>query len=72
VKYKLNGSLEHYKANLVAKEFTETYGVDYEDTFAIVAKMNIVIIILSLTTYFGWELQKIDMKNALWHGQLEE
>ena len=35
-------------------------------------KMNIVRIILSLATYFGWELQQFDVKNAFLHGHLEE
>ena len=36
------------------------------------ATMNTVKIIISLTTYFGWELQQFDLKNTFLHGQLEE
>jgi len=57
VKYKSDGTLESWKARLVAKGSTQTYDVDYEETFSPVAKMNNVRIILSLATYFGWELQ---------------
>ena len=57
VKYKSDGTLERYKARLVAKGYIQIYGVDYEETFALVPKMNTLKIILSLAAYFGWELQ---------------
>ena len=52
VKFKSGGSLEQYKARLDAKEYTLTYGVDYQETFALVAKMNTVRILLSLVVNF--------------------
>ncbi|XP_050916219.1 uncharacterized mitochondrial protein AtMg00820-like [Lathyrus oleraceus] len=48
VKYNLDGSIERYKAHLVAKGFTQTYGINYSETFALVAKLNTVKILLSL------------------------
>ena len=42
VKHWADGSIERYKARLVAKEFTQTYGVDCEESFAPIAKMNSV------------------------------
>ena len=41
VKYKANGTLKRYKARLVAKGYIQTYGVDCQETFTTVAKMNI-------------------------------
>lgn len=38
----------NYKARLIAKGFTQTYGVDYLETFALIAKMNTVKVIFSL------------------------
>lgn len=44
----------------------------YHETFASVAKMNSVRIILSLTANFGWPLHQFDVKNTLLHGDLDE
>lgn len=49
VKYKVDGSIEKYKARLVAKGLTQIYGVDSSKTFARVAKIVFVRVILSLT-----------------------
>ena len=72
VKYKSNGSIERYKARLIAKGYTQTYGIDYLETIAPVEKMNTVRVLLSLAANFGWNLQQFDVKNAFMHGYLEE
>ena len=72
VKYKSDGSLERYKARLVAKEYTQTYSVDYHETFALVTKMNTIIILLSLATIKDCSLHQSDMKNVFLHGDLRE
>ncbi|RDX98154.1 hypothetical protein CR513_18963, partial [Mucuna pruriens] len=72
VKCKSNGTLERYKARLVAKEYTQTYGIDYEETLAPIAKMNTIRVIISLAAHFGWNLQQFDVKNVFLHGELEE
>lgn len=54
VKYKADGTLDRYKARLVAKGFTQTQGVDFFRTYAPVAKMTIVRLVLSLAAMQNW------------------
>ncbi|KAL2481286.1 cysteine-rich RLK (RECEPTOR-like protein kinase) 8 [Abeliophyllum distichum] len=72
IKYNSDGTIEKYKARLIAKDFTQTYGVDYMETFAPVAKMNTVRVLLSLAANLDWKLHQLDVKNAFLNGNLEE
>jgi len=65
VKYNSNGSVERYKAKLVVKGFTQTYGKDYSETFAPVAKLNTVRILLSLAANLDWPLHQLDVKKCI-------
>ena len=42
VKYKADGTVERYKPRLVARGFTQTYDIDYTETFAPLAKLNTI------------------------------
>nr|XP_016490484.1 PREDICTED: uncharacterized protein LOC107810237 [Nicotiana tabacum] len=57
---------------LVAKGFTQTYGVDYQETFTPIAKKNTIRILLSCATNLDLDLQQFDVKNAFLRGDLEE
>jgi histone deacetylase 1/2 len=72
VKRKADGSVDRYKAQLVAKGFKQRYGIDYEDTFSMVVKAATVRLILSIAVSNGWSLRQLDVKNAFLHGVLEE
>ncbi|KAK4270798.1 hypothetical protein QN277_019568 [Acacia crassicarpa] len=72
VKYNPDGSVNKYKARLVARGFTQTYGIDYQETFAPVAKLNTIKVLLSLVANLEWPLHQMDVKNAFLNGDLEE
>lgn len=56
IKYKADGIIEQYKARLVTKGFTQTYRVDYIETYVLVAKINTTRVSLSLAANLEWPL----------------
>ena len=65
------GSVKRYKARLVAKVFTQTYGIDYQETFAPIAKINSIRVLMSLAVISNWPLHQLDVKNAFLNGEKE-
>jgi len=57
---------------LVAKRYTQTYGIDYQETLSLVARLNSIQILLFVAVSHSWPLYQLDIKNAFLHGDLKE
>ena len=72
VKFNLDGSVARLKARLVAKDYAQTYAIDYSDTFSPIAKLTYVRLFISLVASYDWDLLQLDIKNVFLHEDLQE
>lgn len=72
VKRDSEGQTERYKARLVAKGFSQKEGVDFQETFAPVAKFSSIRVLLAIATEKGYDVHQMDVKTAFLNGDLEE
>ena len=64
IKHAADGNVEKYKAKFVARAFTQKEGIDYDETFAPVARYTTIRTIISLAAIFGWKLHQMDVKTT--------
>ena len=67
-----DGSIDRYKTRLVVLGNKQQFGLDYEETFAPVAKMTTVRTIIVIAASKSWQIHQLDVKNAFLHGDLKE
>lgn len=72
IKHKADGIMGRLKERLVAKGYTQTYGINYQETFTLVVKMNTIRVFLSLEAIKDWSLHQIDVKNAFLNREFEK
>ena len=71
-KFVAEGQIEKYKASLVEKGFNQQEGIDYNETFSPIAKMNTIRTILSLVASYKWEINQMDVKSDFLNGDINE
>ncbi|RVX14187.1 Retrovirus-related Pol polyprotein from transposon RE1 [Vitis vinifera] len=71
-KLKEDGTIDRYKARLVARGFSQIPGLDFGETFSPVIKHTTIRLIFSLAVTLGWKMRQLDVKNAFLHGVLKE
>ena len=71
-KVKPNGDVSKYKARLVARGFLQKHGLDYNEVFAPVARLETIRLIVATASNRNQSLYQLDVKSAFLNGPLEE
>jgi hypothetical protein len=72
LKKNADGTIDKYKARLVARGFTQIYGVDYYETFAPVAKLASIRTLLAIAARNDWPIDMFDFHSAFLNGELDD
>ena len=67
-KHAMDGSVEKYKARFVARGFSQVEGVDYDETFVLVACYTSIKALISIAAEMGWKIYQMDVKTAFLNG----
>jgi hypothetical protein len=67
-----DGNIMKFKARYVVKGFMQRFGVDYTNTYANVANIDTIRLLLAMTCFYNWECDTIDIVTAFLNGDLEE
>lgn len=67
-----DGEVIKHKARVVAKGYVQQYGIDFEEVFAPVARLDTIRIILAIAANRGWQVHHLDVKSAFLNGKLKE
>nr|GFC73514.1 putative retrotransposon Ty1-copia subclass protein [Tanacetum cinerariifolium] len=68
----MDGAVHTYKTRLVAKGFTKTLGIDYEETFSLVANIRAIRILIAIPAFYDYGIWRMDVKTAFLNGYLNE
>ena len=71
-KMKVDGTIDKFKARLVAKGFTQKEGIDYFDTYAPVARIASIRVLIALASIHKFVIHQMDVKTAFLNGELDE
>ena len=71
-KLNFDGSVNKHKARLIVKGYAQVWGVDFSETFALIARLDTIILVLALSAQKGWKVYHLDVKSTFLNGVLQE
>ena len=71
-KLNLDGLINKLKARHVVKRNLQQHGVDFINTFALVARHDTIRLLLALATKHGWKIYHLDVKSTFFNSILKE
>nr|GFB44169.1 zinc finger, CCHC-type [Tanacetum cinerariifolium] len=71
-KLKVDGTVEKFKARLVIQGFNQKSGIDYCDTYALVAIISTIRLLIAMTSIHNLIIHEMDIKTTFLNGDLEE
>ena len=71
-KYKADGSIDKYKAHLVAKGFKQKEGYDFFDTYSPVTRITSIHVLIAIAALHNLEIHQMDVKTTFLNGELDE
>jgi len=66
------GEVVKHKSRLVVKSYDQKHGVDFEEVFVLVARLESVFLLLEIAAHCSWEVHDMDVKSAFLNGELKE
>ena len=72
VELKLDGSIQIKRAKLVAKGYSQQLRINYNETFAPVARLNTIQALIVMIAQKGWNFYQLDVKSAFLNCELKE
>ena len=67
-----DGTTTKYKVGLVEKLYSQVHGLEYNETFTPVARMDSIRLVLAIVASKRWEVHRMDVKSSFLHGDVEE
>nr|GEV05726.1 hypothetical protein [Tanacetum cinerariifolium] len=67
-----SGIVIRNKARLVAQGYTQEEGIDYDEVFAPVARIEAIKLFLAYTSFMGFTVYQMDVKSAFLYGTIDE
>lgn len=72
IKHVANGSIEKYKAIFIDRGFSQKEGIDYEETFAHIARYTSIRTVIAIAASKRWKMHQMDVKTIFLNGEIEE